>query len=165
MISGVWSVKWFDEIIEMVPDITFVLPVKWANNDVLKAFVNNHKYKILWLENKNIFDCIGVSSACFSASVFLGFKKIYFTGFDGTGLPHELLKSSNSHFYGKSEEDKLKTTKEYVRDLYMFSRQLSDLNRLALKYEKEKVKIINLTNGGILDMFERMEFNDFIIEK
>ena len=40
-------------------------------------------------------------------------------------------------------------------DLMMHSRHLHDLNRLSNYCKKRGIKVINITNGGLLDMFPR----------
>lgn len=154
MISGEWDTNWIDEILELSPNTTIVLPVKWASHSKFKNYINQ-KVSILWIPIYESFNCMGVSGECFKTAIFLGFKTINFTGFDANGLAYELTKSSNSHFYGENLENKLKNNLDYVRDLYMYSRQLHDLEIFAKKCKRYNIKIFNLTQGGILSMFER----------
>ena len=158
LVTGEWDVVWLDEIVKLVPDIIFVMPVEWSLLDRFKPYIDKG-YRFLWIKMKNRLDCTGVSGACFETARILGFKKIYFTGFDANGLAHEMLKSAESHFYGQNDENNIKTTVDFTRDLYMFSRHLNDLNDLAKEYKKNGIKIINLTNGGLLDMFVRDDFD------
>jgi len=161
MLTGEWSVTWLDEILEMVPDITFVMPVKWAFVDKFKPYVDRG-VSILWLPMHDPLLCLGVSGYCFRASVFLGFKNIYFTGFDGNGLAYELINKGNSHFYGVNEENLVKSSKDYIRDLYMNSRHLNDLDAYAKSCRKNNINIYNITDGGIMDMFERKDWDSVL---
>ncbi len=83
------------------------------------------------------------------------FEHIYFTGFDATGIGHEMIKTADSHFYGNDKELENKPTAQFAIDLLMHSRHLHDLNRLALYCKNHKIQITNITNGGLLDMFPR----------
>ena len=156
MITGEWDVKWIDEILLLSPLTTIILPVKWASHPKFKKFIDR-KVSILWIPMDEPFNCMGVSGECFKTAIFLGFKTINFTGFEANGLAHELTKSSNSHFYGENFENQLKNNSEHIRDLYMYSRQLHDLQIFAKNCKKKNIKIYNLTQGGILSMFERNE--------
>lgn len=157
LIDGTWSLEWLDQIVEKVPDITFVMPERWKSKQCFKVYIDKG-YSFFWFRDSSPLNCLGVSGICFKASIFMGFKKIYFTGFEATGLPHELLKSSNSHFYGVDEHSLNKTAKDYILDLYMYSRQLNDLIEFSKKAKKKGVEMINLTEGGVLDMFKREKF-------
>lgn len=66
-----------------------------------------------------------------------------------------MVKTANSHFYGNDSELEGKSTKQFVIDLFMHSHHLHDLNRLADYCKKRNISIINITNGGLLDMFPR----------
>lgn len=158
MLSGEWPVTWLDEILEVNPDVTFIMPISWAFIDqfqpYIKRGVNFH-----WIEDYSKCFFLGVAGAAFEFSIKSKFKNIYFTGFDATGLAHEMLNTS-SHFYGINEENLKKNTKNYVQDLFMFSRHLNDLNRFAARCKKKNINIYNITKGGLLDMFERKNMSE-----
>ena len=98
---------------------------------------------------------MGVSGSCFSFAIQQKFEHIYFTGFDATGIGHEMIKTADSHFYGNDKELENKPTAQFAIDLLMHSRHVHDLNRLALYCKNHKIQITNITNGGLLDMFPR----------
>jgi hypothetical protein len=158
MISGEWSLTWIDEILSLVPDITFIMPISWSSNDKLQPYIKRG-ISIYWLKPDSICKCLGVSGACFQFAVEVGFKKIFFTGFEANGLGHELIKS-NSHFYGVNEENLRKTSKDFVIDLLMHSRHLHDLIKFSKYCVKHRIDVFNLTDGGILDMFPRIDINE-----
>lgn len=158
MLSGEWDVAWIDEIQAMVPDITFVMPVEWYFAEKFQPYIKRG-VPILWIRSGVGLRCTGVSGECFSTAMFLGYKDIYFTGFDGNGIAYELVKRS-SHFYGVNEENLLKDSNNYIVDLYMHSRHLHDLRRFSRMAKKKNVNIYNVTDGGIMDMFERKKFED-----
>lgn len=157
LLSGEWDMVWLDEIVRLNPNITFLMPVSWAFHDKVKPYIKKG-YNFQWLASGSKVLCLGVSGACFKFAIAQQFKTIYFTGFDANGIAYELIKSSNSHFYGVSEDNNTKSTKNYVMDLYMHSRHLSDLRSFAQKCKKRNINIINLTDGGLLDMFEVQDF-------
>ena len=103
--------------------------------------------------------------ACFSFAIQQKFEHIYFAGFDATGIGHEMVKTANSHFYGDDRELEGKSTQQFVIDLYMHSRHLHDLNRLAEYCKVRNIQIINITNGGLLDMFPRKKLLPLLDDK
>ena len=155
MLKGIWPISWLDEIWNMSPNTTIILPISWYTHPLFKNYQNNKQ--IYWLTYSLPFYNLGVSGSCFSFAIQQKFKKIYFTGFDATGIGHEMIKTADSHFYGNDKELENKTTSQFVIDLLMHSRHLHDLNRLAAWSEKKSYKLINITNGGLLDMFPREE--------
>jgi len=162
MLTGEWSIGWIDEIITMVPTITFILPAKWAFHEKFKPYIDKG-VKIHWMTNKFSMSSLGVSGFCFQFCIEQNFKTIFFTGFDANGIGHELVKSS-SHFYGQNKENLQKTTLDYAQDLYMHSRFFISLNQFTKYASKKKVSIVNLTEGGVLDMFPRMDLSKIIVD-
>jgi hypothetical protein len=153
MLKGEWSITWLDEIVEMVPDITFILPVSWAFADKFQPYIKKG-YSFYWISANTPCTCLNVSGCCFQFAIQQQFQNIYFTGFEANGIAYELIQSS-SHFYGTNDENLRKTTEDYEIDLFMHSRHFHDLNKFALKCTKRGINIINLTEGGVLDMFPR----------
>jgi hypothetical protein len=158
MINGDWPVTWLDEILELSPDVTFVMPVAWSSVAHFQPYIKKG-VKFYWIPGSSPCTLTGVAGSCFDFAIGQDYKTIYFTGFDGTALAFELL-STNSHFYGVNEDDLKKTTKNYEVDLYMFSRHLRNLNQFADECRKKNISVINLTDGGLIDMFPRMKMSD-----
>lgn len=159
MINGTWDLNWLDVIMQMNPVVTFAMPEEWKKNK-LRPFIAKG-YRFFWLPFQGKCNCIGVSGAAFEFAIKSGYKKIYFTGFEATGLASELLKV-NSHFYGVNNENSIKSCYNYEQDLYMMSRQLHDLQKLAKRCKRNGISVYNCTEGGILDMFERKKINETI---
>lgn len=158
--DGIWPVTWLDDIVKMCPNIRIILPLSWYNHP---TFFNYKKSpNIYWLPWELPFLNLGVSGGCFSYAIYNQFDKIYFTGFDGDYLFHEILKHSETHFYGNDTELSSKTTKDYVIDLFTMSRHFHDLNRLRNYADRHSLNIYNLTEGGLLDMFERKSFDEIV---
>lgn len=158
MMNGVWPVSWLDEILELTPEVTFVMPVAWASLERFRPYIQKG-IKFYWIPASAPCTLTGVAGSCFEFAIEQKFNTIYFTGFDGTALAYELI-SVNSHFYGVNEDDLTKTTKNYQVDLYMFSRHLRDLTHFAERCAKKNIAVINLTEGGLIDMFKRKKLTD-----
>lgn len=158
MLNGEWPVSWLDEIVEMVPNVTFVMPASWYFVDKFRPYIDKG-ISFYWLPDPAPCTVLGVAGSCFEFAIEQKFETIHFTGFDGNGLAFELINSA-SHFYGVNEDDLKKTTKNYVQDLFMFSRHLRDLNKFAERCKKKGINIINLTDGGLLDMFPRKKITE-----
>ena len=163
MLKGVWPVSWLEEIWRKSPNTKILLPIEWHLNPLFADYRDNEK--IYWLNWNLPFYNLGVSGACFSFAIQQKFEHIYFAGFDATGIGHEMVKTANSHFYGNDRELEGKSTQQFVIDLYMHSRHLHDLNRLADYCKSRNIQIINITNGGLLDMFPRKELLPLLDDK
>lgn len=160
MLTGEWPLSWLDEIVLMNPNVIFIMPVSWALKPMFRPYIDKG-YNFYWIPMDTPAYCYGVAGYCFDFAIRRPFRRIYFTGFDATGLANEVLHST-SHFYGVNEENNLKTTKEFARDFYMFSRHLSDIRKIAEKSKRAKNNIINITDGGLMDMFPRENYNDVL---
>ena len=157
MIYGIWDVKWIDQIIEMVPDITIVLPAEWAKLQMFYPYLNKD-ISIIWIASKGGLRGLGVSGSSFDLAIELGYKTIFFTGFEATGFAQNLLKQS-THFFGHIDDNELQKAEDYMQGYYMNCRQIRELILYARMARKKKIRMINLTEGGVLDMFERKDFN------
>lgn len=160
MLNGEWSINWLDDIVSLVPNITFVMPVSWASNEIIRPFINKN-YSFYWIKDDDKLTCLGVGGSSIKFAIQRGYKNIFFTGFEATGIAYELI-SGASHFYGVNDENLNKTTKDYVMDLLMHSRHLHDLNVLADYCRNKQVSVVNMTVGGLLDMFPRKNIVDCI---
>ena len=168
LIHGIWDIKWLDEIHDMVPGITFVLPAAWARLPILNPYIEKG-YPIIWTGG-----CIGglrgigVSGECFNLVRKLGYTRIFFTGFEATSFPSGLLRKA-SHFYGNDADPfygseangKSRNLADTIdKAYYMNARQYHELVLLAKKFASKHVEIYNLTEGGILEMFPRKKFEE-----
>lgn len=162
MLKGIWDVHWIDEILEMVPDITFVMPPSWAKHPVIKPYVDRG-VRILWWQTpiKNLAH--GVSATAFQLGWRLGYKRIYFTGYEQTATPAYMLKQA-SHFYGNDPDVETHDTTYIIKDLYMNACHLL-VAQASARYAKQiGVDMVNLTDGGLMDMFRRERFEDVFPE-
>jgi len=172
MATGEWPLTFLDEAAALNPTVTFILNADWY---ALERFQPcKQKYKILWI-NSNLFFTpffkstvdltkpmpgAAVFGSALMAAIYMGFREIYFTGFDGNGLCYEILNES-SHFYGVNDENSKKTMDDYIRDLTMMSRNLQVLKYISEYCTKKGINVINLTEGGIINMFGRDSLENF----
>jgi hypothetical protein len=100
-----------------------------------------------------------------------GFARIFLLGFDHDGILHH---GKSSHFYNEEKDVKVRDgysewDKSMVKDIGTQFEALAELwkqYRLLKKVaERRGVKIINLTEGGLLDVFERGNFLETHIVK
>ena len=96
MIKGVWPVSWLDEIWSISPDTKIILPLSWYSNQIFDSYRNNPL--IYWSDAELPFYNLGVSGSCFAFAIQQEYKNIYFSGFDATGIGHEMVKTADSHF-------------------------------------------------------------------
>ena len=157
--KGIWPLSWVDEITEMVPDITFVMPVEWRTD--ARIFELSKKVNICWIRLKYKSFSPFVAGYTLSFLLDLGYNRINVTGWEANGLGHELIKDV-SHFYGKNEENGVKGSTEYIIDFYMYMLSYSYYKSLSFMAKNKGVTITNMTYGGAIDMFER---NDMLNEK
>jgi len=91
MLTGEWPLNWLDEIVKMVPNIIFIMPVEWAILDILNPYINKG-YNFYWIDDSKKGEILGVAGAAIKFAIEVGFTNIYFTGFDANGLPNEMIK-------------------------------------------------------------------------
>lgn len=155
LINGIWDIHWIDEILEMVPDITFVMPPSWSQLPILKPYIDRG-VKILWFNGKHSH---GVSGQAFQLCWKLGYKRIYFAGYEQTGIAAYILNQS-SHFYGADPDEASHSVRYIMKDLSMNARHLWAAIKSAEYARTIGVELINLSRGGIMNMFERKVFEE-----
>lgn len=164
MVSGVWPIEWFDQIFEMSPKTRIILPVEWHGLPKFAKYKNDSRF--FWQYWVIPFYVNGVSNKCFSYGISQNFDNIFFTGFDANGCAFEMINSSEqSHFYGGDPELSNMTTKQHSHALFTTYLQLEDLRDFSIYCRSHNINIYNLTEGGLLDMFIRRDFNDPFNEK
>lgn len=159
MLNGIWDPGWLRDIRNIVPDIIFVLPIRWALHPKFK-FCSDEGFKIIWLPETGGLRGIGVAGPAFELGFMLGYSQIFFTGFEATGFAQDLLKDA-SHFYGFVDDKELESAEDIMRGYYMNARQMRELICFAHQAERKGVRLVNMTEGGLLHMFERRKFGEF----
>lgn len=156
LIHGIWDIHWLDEILEMVPDITFVLPAAWGDLPLFAPYIKRG-IKILWF---SLPASHGVSAAAFNLSFALGYREVYFTGYEGTAIPAMLMNMS-SHFYGADPDEAEMMKPNGIMKAFLLSAWHFSCAQDTVRRAKEKgLKLVNLTDGGIMNMYDRMSFDE-----
>src|SRR5437879_2959671 len=96
----------------------------------------------------------------------MGFSKIYLVGFDLDQICQLAKGRDNVRFYGHSQITKNEAEKNFEESYgssgfdffnqWMIWRQLNLLNEYALK---NKIEIVNAANGGILNVYPRVNYD------
>lgn len=112
-------------------------------NDVFGAtLLPEFSEKIEW----GIYGGSTVTYGCIQMAIYMGFKEIFLLGVDCNYLTN----SNNNYFF----EEKVQDTLNHREDRMIMS------YRAAKKYADEHgVKIYNATRGGMLEVFERVDFD------
>ena len=120
---------------------------------------------------KRIMSIPTVITQCITIALYMGFKKIYLTGFDLDQVCR-MNERDKIRFYGHSQITRNEAEKKIEDDsgasgfdffnYWMIWRQLNLLRKYAEQHGQE---IINVTNGGILNVFPRANYEQVIAEK
>ena len=106
-----------------------------------------------------------VITQCISIALYMGFSKIYLVGFDLDQVCH--CDRDKVRFYGnspitanQSERDYENRSNPVGETWFNLWNTWHQLNLLKTKGEKNKQSIINLTDGGLLDVFSRQSYSE-----
>jgi hypothetical protein len=118
---------------------------------------------------KRIMSVQTVITQCITIALYMGFDKIYLLGFDLDQIIHLAQNRDNVRFYGNSPvtdndaekgfEEKLGSSGEDYYNQWVIWKQLNLLKTYA---ESKGIEIINLTNGGLLNVFKRQPYESII---
>ncbi|MES2780543.1 MAG: hypothetical protein V4651_11655 [Bacteroidota bacterium] len=175
-------VKWLEGMEEKLPDDTIFF--MGANT---KKIVDEHSHiadRTYYMDhgldpvlmNKAVIDITQrimnvqtVITQCITIALYMGFDKIYLLGFDLDQIVHLAQNRDNVRFYGNSPvtdnnaergfEEVLGSSGEDYYNQWMIWKQLNLLKRHA---ESKGIEIINLTNGGLLNVFKRQSYESII---
>lgn len=121
---------------------------------------------------KGVYIYNTVTQYAIQIAIYMGFKEIYLLGCDMTGYKEVEQFANNSfseqtHVYTESEEDMKKALhKERSCEQWFvgFGKMFTDYRRLYEYCQKKNIKLINLTNGGVLDSLPREIYEKVCIE-
>ena len=167
--TGEWPIDFLDKIVEKNPNVTFLLSANFYNEPKFQIY--KQKHNIYWLDMRLIstrffkgevdLSTISVGGAVAEtgilSAIYMGMKQINFMGVDGNGLCYNLV-GKESHYYGSNPEDLTKDVLTRSKDLYFMSMSLRKWVYLANYCKKKNVELVNLTNGGIIDVCPRKSF-------
>lgn len=87
-----------------------------------------------------------ITHAALQLAVYMGFTEIYLLGVDCNYEKGSL----NNHFYKETEQDKASANTDEMLSGYLSIRKYTDSNG---------IKVYNATRGGMLEVFERVDFD------
>lgn len=157
------SQRWKNNIIDLQCEAKFVADVAWyyEKKDKIKNLYRYHLYR-KDLQSKNgdsdfsynfaegVYGGTTVVYSGIQMAIYMGFKEIYLLGTDC----NYSFSDKSTHFYMDSKEER--SNKAQEREGF---RMIQDYE-MAKKYaDKCGVKIYNATRGGMLEVFERVDFD------
>lgn len=106
-------------------------------------------------------------------AMYMGFSEINILGCDMTGyrwVEKKILgRSEEEHCYQMSEEESKKIHEENETTceqfFYGYSQMFRDYRRLFEYSKKNRIKLVNVTEGGILDSLPRKKYENIVSEK
>ena len=156
--DGQWPIEWLDEIFALSPNTKIILPINWYTHPRFSKYKTDKR--IYWQHWHVPFYVMGVSGAAFSFGIYEKFRNIFFTGFDGDSSAYNLLKSSESHFYGQDPELETMTLEQHTHEYFTTFIQFNSYIKFSKYCRKRGINIYNITHGGVLDVFPRRDFNN-----
>ena len=171
-----YVLKWFRELETRIDDATLFISLGDKSFIEANRLFQNKRVHYLnfggdWNGAQSSFVDLGrsylpfpqsVSALALMIALYMGFKEIYLLGYDHDWISHV---GSSSHFY--EEEEHILATRpgysEWVEcDYELLFRcywNLWNQYKILHRYAQNKgIKIYNATEGGILDVFPRIEY-------
>ncbi len=118
---------------------------------------------------KKMYASQGVGAMAIQNAIYMGFKEIILVGFDHDWLLR-MFDKKPTHFYNHNNSIIYKGLREV--DVFSVQYQLDSLSKLFMnyihikKYADEKgIQILNATEGGMLDVFPRTNFEALFEKK
>lgn len=93
-----------------------------------------------------------VTYVCIQLAVYMGFSEIYLLGVDC----NYVMGSKNNHFIADEKEDNRNHREDSMIKAYEYAKKYAD---------SHGVKIYNATRGGMLEVFERVDFDSLFEDK
>lgn len=93
-----------------------------------------------------------VTYACLQLAVYMGFSEIYLLGVDC----NYKMGSKNNHFIAEETEDNRDHGEDAMIKAYEYAKKYADVH---------DIKIYNATRGGMLEVFERVDFDSLFEDK
>lgn len=164
---GYTNYKWsyyrlFDEHPELKPKYCYHL--NYDGSSYLNEF--NYNESSVWSIASTLFACRTVVYSAIQIAIYMGFSEIYLLGCDHDYLVRKISGKdfSDHHFYKDIQDKSSERVPDYLAGFslekwfceYYFRWKEY---RLILEYADSKgVKIFNATEGGMLDVFPRVNF-------
>lgn len=179
--DGDWS-AWLDSMEERLPSDTILFVgtntkylIDNRENLAARSFYIKSGYWSHLLSKarvditKSIMYVPTVITECITIAIYMGFSEIYLTGFDLDQVIR-LGDRDKVRFYGNSPITANQSEKNYEKetgasglDWYNMWIIWNQLNLLKKEAELRNIKIINATNGGLLNMFDRVDYDSLFL--
>lgn len=131
------------------------VPISFKNHT--EKYVSKNKMKLSTDPAVCIYDCYTVTNMAIQMAVYMGFKEVYLLGADCKYNPKKM------HFIEIKEiDDKQRNAKYLPTAVEMSIKGYQHAKKFA---EKHNVKVFNATRGGMLEVFERVDFDSLILKK
>ncbi|GAB4534237.1 MAG: hypothetical protein Tsb0014_20290 [Pleurocapsa sp.] len=177
LITGEWPISMIEEIVNSCPGTQLLMNAKYQDSPIIVNQCQN--LPIYWLYNNQFlhegFSCSSdltkglgsstVITSCLFAAIYMGFSEIYLLGLDCDGIFRDLVDQS-SHFYEAAKEN-IGDNDPFlvIRNLRSSIQGLQGWRAIAQHFENSPHKIVNLTNGGLLNVFPRNSLEAIVREK
>jgi hypothetical protein len=173
--AGEWPLSMLDDIKENCPEATLFLSSGYQ--DASSAIMNRAQlFEHYWICvnqvlhegfscSTDITGCLAAPSvtvACLFIALYMGFKDVYLLGIDCDGIFRDLVDQS-SHFYeAKKENIGDNDPRLVVRYLRSAIQGMRGWGVIADKFKDSPHNIVNLTDGGLLNVFPRDNFEKVV---
>ena len=176
LITREWPLKMLNEVTSSCPGVTLLLNAKYLIDiPEIHSYIGAAK-SVYWIYSDQFlhhgFHCsadltkgIGSSTVvinCLFSAIYMGFSEIYLMGIDSDGIFRDLVQQS-SHFY-EAEPENIgnNDSKLIVKSLRSVIQSFRGWDAIADTFRNSEIKIINLTNGGLLNSFLRKSYEDVV---
>lgn len=171
--------QFYRDLRQRVPTSTFLVPLYYANvvrEQQLLPLEQVHyvAYRGFfppdWSDRFDLTGQVPLSwntvHACLAAAIAMGCTPIYLMGLDHDLLAHQ---GANRHFYpgfgGHDNDPKFRkntTDFSYKSLMYCMMKMWEHYELILRMALREGIRIYNATNGGFLDVFERVRYEDVV---
>ena len=170
--SGKFPLERLEAIEKQLPDTTIFLRYEAKSFIENNALFKNHKIHYIYdhahlyekdFKNIDASKCmpssINVVLCCIMLAVHMGFSNIYLVGCDST-----LLYPKQDHFYkgGESSSEIHNYAERMEKGLYSTAYMFTSYRILRDYCKNLNVNIFNATDGGILEVFPRVKFENVL---
>lgn len=176
--TGEWPLSMLDEIKEKCPEARLFLSAGYQ--DTSPEIVSRvQSFEHYWIypnqilhegfscptDITNSFGASNVTTACLFVALYMGFKDIYLLGIDCDGIFRDLVDQS-SHFY-KAEKENIGENDPQLVIRYLRSaiQGMRGWGVIAKKFKDSPYRIVNLTEGGLLNVFPRDNLEKVVSNK
>lgn len=125
----------------------YKIPINFRNHDLVNIQTNN--VVVQGDLSVGAYDCFSVTNFAITCAIFLGFSEIYIIGCDCN------YSGSNIHFVQSKLDPKTEEKNRWSDAVELSIKGYTAMKRYA---EDNNVKIYNATRGGMLEVFERVDF-------